>query len=145
MTATVPDSRRDDTVETLHGVSIADPYRWLEDPDSLETVDWVRRQNAVTADYLDALADRPWFSRTMLRIIQRPRAGVPMRRSGHFLVSRNDGTQNQDVWFVADSLDELLSGGRVLIDPNSFSASGTSSLGSLTVSPDGRTVAYSVS
>ena len=81
----------------------------------------------------------------MLQILQRPRAGVPMRRAGHYLVSRNDGTQNQDVWFVADSLDELLSGGRVLIDPNTFSADGTSSLASLTVSPTGRTVAYGVS
>jgi prolyl oligopeptidase len=144
-TATVPDTRRDDTVETLHGVSVADPYRWLEDPDSAETVDWVRRQNAVTTDYLDALPDRSWFAETMLRIVQRPRAGVPMRRSEHYLVSRNDGTQNQDVWFVADSLDELLSGGRVLVDPNTFSTGGTSSLASLTVSPTGRTVAYGVS
>ncbi|HEY6685706.1 MAG TPA: hypothetical protein VI094_05795, partial [Propionibacteriaceae bacterium] len=50
-----PDTRRDDLVEVLHGRAIADPYRWLEDPDSDETADWVKRQNEFTAAYLDSL------------------------------------------------------------------------------------------
>ena len=56
-----PETRRDDVVEVLHGRSIADPYRWLEDPDSAETADWVKRQNEFTAAYLESLPDRPWF------------------------------------------------------------------------------------
>ena len=58
---------------------------------------------------------------------------------------RNDGSQNQDVIYVASSLEELLAGGRVLVDPNTFSPDGTSSLASLTVSGDGQLVAYGVS
>ena len=142
---TYPRTRRDDTVERLHGRSIPDPYRWLEDPDSAETIDWVRRQNAVTEEHLAALEERPWFAATMAAVLARPRAGTPRRRSGRYLVARNDGRQEQDVWYVADSLDDLLAGGRVLVDPNTFSADGTSSLANLTLSPDGRRLAYGVS
>ena len=143
--ARFPETRRDDVVEVLHGQRIADPYRWLEDPDSAETADWVKRQNEFTTRYLESLPDRGWFLDTMQQIMGQPRAGVPFKRAGHYFVSRNDGRQNQDVIFVASSLQELLAGGRVLIDPNTFSADGTSSLTSLTVSGDGQLVAYGVS
>ena len=143
--ARYPETRRDDVVEVLHGRSIADPYRWLEDPDSAETADWVKRQNEFTAAYLESLPDRPWFLDTMQQVMRQPRAGVPFKRAGHYFVTRNDGTQNQDVIYVASSLEELLAGGRVLVDPNTFSDDGTSSLTSLTVSGNGQLVAYGVS
>ena len=53
-----PRTRRDDTVETLHGQQVADPYRWLEDPDSAETRAWVAAQNRHTRAHLDALPSR---------------------------------------------------------------------------------------
>jgi prolyl oligopeptidase len=140
-----PNTRRDDITEVRHGRTIADPYRWLEDPDSAETAAWVTEQNAVTEDYLAALPDRAWFTATMQAVINRPRAGTPFKRAGWYFVTRNDGTQNQDVVFVAESLPELLAGGRILIDPNTFAADGTSSLASFTVSPDGMLAAYGVS
>jgi prolyl oligopeptidase len=140
-----PETRRDDLIEVLHGQPIADPYRWLEDPDSAETAEWVKRQNELTARYLESLPDRPWFLETMQQVMKQPRAGVPFKRAGLYFVSRNDGSQDQDVIFVAPSLQELLAGGRVLVDPNTFSPDGTSSLSSLTVSGDGRLVAYGLS
>ncbi|ONI69631.1 S9 family peptidase [Kribbella sp. ALI-6-A] len=139
-----PSSRRDDVVDLLHGREIADPYRWLEDPDSADTKDWVNRQNAFTEAELASYEERPWFQRTMSAILARPRAGVPVRKSGWYFVGRNDGTQAQDVVYVAESLAELLTGGRVLIDPNTLSEGGTDSLGSFTVSPDGKYFAYGV-
>jgi len=141
---TYPESRRDGVVETLHGHQIADPYRWLEDPDSPGTQDWVTRQNAHTEAELSAYPERDWFQRTMSAILARPRAGVPVKKSGWYFVGRNDGTQAQDVVYVAESLDELLSAGRVLIDPNTLSADGTDSLGSFTISPDGKYFAYGI-
>ena len=94
------------------------PYRWLEDPDDPETVDWVERQNEVSEAYLASLPERPWFVRTMSAVLHRPRAGVPFCRGGRYVVARNDGHTDQDIWYVADSLDELRAGGRVLVDPN---------------------------
>ena len=82
----------------LHGRPIADPYRWLGDPDSAETADWVKVQNEFTASYLESLPDRPWFLDTMQQVMKQPRAGVPFKRAGHYcFVSKNNGTQNQDV------------------------------------------------
>jgi len=143
--ARYPETRRDDVVDVLHGRTIADPYRWLEDPDSVETAEWVKRQNESTAGYLESLPDRPWFLDTMQQVMRQPRAGVPFKRAGHYFVTRNDGSQNQDVTYVASSLAELLAGGRVLVDPNTFSDDGSSSLASLTVSGNGQLVAYGVS
>ncbi|MFI6825913.1 prolyl oligopeptidase family protein [Kribbella sp. NPDC050241] len=144
MTAAYPESRRDDVVDTLHGHQIADPYRWLEDPDSAETQDWVRRQNEFTQAELSTYPERVWFEATMSAILARPRAGVPAKKAGWYFAGRNDGTQAQDVVYVAESLEELLDGGRVLIDPNTLSADGTDSLGSFTVSPDGKYFAYGI-
>ncbi len=141
---TYPESRRDEVVETLHGREIADPYRWLEDPDATDTQDWVRRQNEFTQAELSGYPEREWFQTTMSAILARPRAGVPAKKAGWYLVGRNDGTQAQDVVYVAESLDELVARGRVLVDPNTLSADGTDSLGSFTVSPDGKYFAYGV-
>lgn len=144
-TPQVPDTRRDDTVETLHGRDVADPYRWLEDPDSPETKAWVVAQNDVSRGYLDALPSREWFHDTLRRIVGTPRAGTPDFAGDRYLVGRNDGTQQQDQWFVGDTLEELRGGGRLLVDPNTFADDGTSSLNQYDVSRDGRLLAYQVS
>lgn len=140
-----PETRRDDTVDHLHGRAVADPYRWLEDPDSEETRAWVAEQNEVSRGHLDALPTRDWFHRELTAIVGMPRAGTPDRLGDRYLVSRNDGSLQQDQWFVADSLDELVAGGRLLVDPNLFSTDGTSSLAGYDVSRDGHLLAYQVS
>ncbi|MDN5762665.1 MAG: prolyl oligopeptidase family serine peptidase [Microlunatus sp.] len=140
-----PVTRCADLVETLHGRQIADPYRWLESPDDPETVDWVKRQNEVTETYLSSLPERDWFKATMRSVLHRPRAGVPFCRGGRYVVSRNDGHTDQDVWYVADSLAELRTGGRVLIDPNRLSDDGLAALQTLTISENGRLAAFGVS
>jgi prolyl oligopeptidase len=140
-----PHSDRGPVVETLHGVRVADPYRWLEDPDSAQTKDWVAAQNAVTDVHLAGLASLSWFREQLSSIFDVPRAGVPRARGGRYLLDRNDGSQDQDVVTVADDLASLATGGRVLIDPSDFSPDGTASLRAAVLSPDGKWVAYKVS
>ena len=55
-----PETRRDDTAETLFGETIADPYRWLENDvrNDAEVAEWVERENAVTDAYLAQLPAR---------------------------------------------------------------------------------------
>ncbi|SDD75103.1 prolyl oligopeptidase [Auraticoccus monumenti] len=141
----VPETRRDETADLLHGRLVPDPYRWLEDPDSAETREWVRRQNEATAAALGRLPHRDWFAATMSTLMSRPTQGTPRRSHGLYLVNRNDGTQAQDVWYAADSLEELARGGHVLVDPNTLGDGQTAAVGSLSVSPDGSLVAWTVS
>ena len=137
-----PQTRRDDTIETLHGHEIADPYRWLEDPDSAETKAWVDEQRSATEAYLETLPSRDWFSKVMARVASRPRAGIPHEESGWYFLNRNDGSMPQDVWHVARTAEAVAEpGARVLLDPSTWSANGTSSLSTFTVSHDGRYVA----
>ena len=140
-----PHSERRPVVETLHGVEVADPYRWLEDPDSAQTKEWVAAQNAVTDEYLAGLGARRWFREQLSAILGVPRAGVPRACGGRYLLARNDGSQDQDVVTVAEDLTTLAAGGRVLIDPAEFSSDGTASLRAAVLSPDGKWVAYKVS
>jgi len=137
--------RNEQLVENLHGREIADPYRWLEDPDSAETRAWVAAQNEITEDHLATLPAREWFAERMKAIVHRPRAGTPLKKAGRFYLNRNDGSQNQDVWFVASSVEELESGGSVIIDPNALSADGTTSVSSFTVNSAGTILSYAKS
>ncbi|WP_040160930.1 prolyl oligopeptidase family serine peptidase [Nigerium massiliense] len=140
-----PTTRRDEVVEDHFGHEVADPYRWLEDADAAETAAWVKQQQEFTESELARLPERAWFAEELARIVGRCRAGVPRARGGRYFVSRNDGEQAQDVWFVADTLADLISGGTVVLDPNTWSADGADSLGFFTVSDDGRHLAYGVS
>lgn len=137
-----PHTRRDDLVENLHGTQVADPYRWLEDADDPAVTAWVAEQQAHAEAALSELPARAWFTELMGRIVARPRAGVPVERGGRWFVSRNDGTTAQDLWYTAPTLHELVAGGEVVLDPNSWSEDGTASLSTFSVARDGSLMAY---
>jgi len=134
-----PEAPRLDHVDVMHGVPVADPYRWLEDLDSPPTRAWVEAQNEVTADYLRNLAEREAIRRRLTELWQFERYGVPVREGGRYFFTRNDGLQDQSVLYLLETLDAQP---RVLIDPNALSQDGTIALTSFNVSPDGRLVAY---
>ncbi|WP_349826813.1 prolyl oligopeptidase family serine peptidase [Brevibacterium litoralis] len=140
-----PRTAEGEVVETLHGHEIADPYRWLEDPDSDATRTWVTEQNAYTESVFADYPDRAHFHDLMRGIVRRPQAGTPVKKGGTYFVARNDGTQDQFQVFAADTLDELRAGGRLVLDPNTWSTDGTSSMRSFSVSGDGKYLAYTVS
>ena len=137
-----PPTRADPLVETLHGVDVPDPYRWLEDIDAPETRAWIEAQNSHTRAWLDRWPGLPSMRDRLSQLIDHPRAGVPWHRAGRWFQLRNTGLQNQDVLYTMDAPDDE---GRVLLDPNTLSSDGTVALSGVSVSPDGALLAYATS
>ena len=136
-----PSSARGDTVDTYFGVEVADPYRWLEDPDSEATQAWIREQNALTRSWLDAVPERGAMKARLQELWNQERFEVPHEAGGTYFYSRNDGLQDQSVLHVATSLDAEP---RVLLDPNTLSDDGTVALASWNPSPDGTKLCYAL-
>ena len=138
-----PLTRRMDLVEPQFGIPVADPYRWLENDvrNDPEVRAWVTAQNEVTDKFLDALPLRDRFKARMTELYDYERFGVPRQEGGRYFYSRNDGLQNQSVLYVRDSVGGE---GRVLIDPNGWSADGATALAEWTPSDDGKLLAYAI-
>ncbi len=134
-----PTARKSDQVDDYHGTKVADPYRWLEDPDSDETRAWVQAQQEVTAKYYAEIPERQRILERLTELWNFERFGLPAERGGRYFYDRNDGLQNQSVIYVADSLDGAP---RELLNPNTLSADGTVALSGTALSEDGKSLAY---
>lgn len=139
-----PQTKTVDQVDELHGVKVADPYRWLETDtrQSTEVEQWVAAENKVTNEYLDAIPQRDPIKKRLTDLWNYERYGAPFKAPGRYFFFKNDGLQNQAVLYKQES---LTAEPAVLLDPNSWSKDGTIALGSISLSDDGRWLAYSVS
>jgi prolyl oligopeptidase len=137
-----PKTKRVDQVDDYFGVKVADPYRWLEDENSPETKQWVEAENRLTFGYLEQIPYRQQVKARIEKLFNYARYSAPYRRGSLYFFSKNDGLQNQSVVYVQKGLDGTP---EVLLDPNKFSADGTSRLGILSISKDGRYAGYGIS
>jgi len=129
-------------VDVYHGVSIADPYRWLEDTDSPETKAWVEAENRLSDSFLAGIPERPAIKNRLTQIWNFARYSAPFKEGGRYFYFQNTGLQNQSVLFVQDGRNAP---SRVLLDPNAFSTDGTVALSGASFSDDGTRLAYSIS
>lgn len=137
-----PASRTDAIIETLHGVPVPDPYRWLEDGEAAEVQRWTAAQNAVTEAYLGAVGGRDVIRERLDQLLTIGALSTPLPARGHYFYQRRDGRQNQPVLYVRDGLEGE---DRILLDPNSLSAEGTTALDWFHPSADGALMAYGLS
>lgn len=137
-----PKTRKSDQSDNYFGTKVADPYRWLENTDAPEVADWVEAENKVTFAYLDQIPYRAAVKDRLTKLLNYPKIGAPTRRGEWFLFSKNDGLQNQSVYYIQKSLNGTP---ELLLDPNKFTADGTSRLGAFSWSPNGKYIIYGVS
>ncbi|MFQ5675344.1 MAG: prolyl oligopeptidase family protein [bacterium] len=137
-----PQSKRIAQTDDYFGVTVADPYRWLEELDSPDTKAWVTAQNDLSRPYLEGIARRESIKERLTEVWNYERYGIPFKEGGKYFYTRNDGLQNQSVFYVADALDAEP---RVLIDPNVLRKDATMSLRGTSVSPNGQYIAYAIS
>ena len=137
-----PPSPRHDQVDFYHGVAVPDPYRWLEDPQSAASRQWIEAQNQVTSAYLETLAGRSAISDRLTQLWNFERYSTPFKQGGRYFYFKNDGLQNQSVLYTLPSLEAEP---RMLLDPNTLSEDGTVSLSGMAVSENGAYLAYGLS
>lgn len=137
-----PEAPHDNTVDTYFGEQVADPFRPLEDDNSVATEAWVNAENKLTRSYLDKMPQRNQYLKRLKEVSNYEKVYAPFYKYGKWYVYRNDGLQNQAVLYQMDRL-----GGerRVFLDPNKLSDDGTVALKNISFSHDGKYFAYVIS
>ncbi|KAL8524257.1 hypothetical protein ACS0TY_014003 [Phlomoides rotata] len=138
-----PIARRDESVvDNYHGAMVPDPYRWLEDPDSEETREFVEKQMKLTDSVLKTCQIREKLGERLTKLYDFPKYSTPFRAGDNYFYFHNTGLQPQSVLYVQDSLDAEA---EVLLDPNTLSDDGTVALSDYAVSEDAKYFAYGTS
>ncbi len=137
-----PESKKVEQVDDYFGTKVVDPYRWLEDETSLDTKAWVEAQNRVTFAYLDSIPYREKLKARLTQLYNYPRVSAPFHRGNTYFFTKNDGLQNQSVYYIQKGVNGKP---EEFLDPNKFSADGTSTLSAFSLSKDGKYLAYGIS
>jgi len=136
-----PTTEKRVVIDSYFGTDIQDPYRWLEDDLSEETMDWVNNQNKTTFNYLNSIPYKRNIKKRLEQIWNYEKRTSPFNEGDYTYYYKNNGLQNQYVVYrKKDSEDE-----EVFLDPNSFSEDGTISLTGLDFSKNENLVSYSIS
>ncbi|MCD6162018.1 MAG: S9 family peptidase [candidate division Zixibacteria bacterium] len=134
-----PVSKTVDVADTLHGVVVPDPYRWLEDTDDPDVQTWTDAQNLLTRSYLDKIPDREKILSRLEETWNYPTQTLPKKCKERYFILKNEGLQNHYVLYSKRNLDGVET---AVIDPNAWSEDGTSAMDWWTPSDDGSFVAY---
>jgi len=129
-----PSAPTDSTVvDNYFGISVRDIYRPLENDTAAATLAWVKAENAVTDAYMNGIPFLGKLRSRMAQIVNYKATSLPsLEKDGKYYYFENDGSQNQSVLYVKDT---LTGEGRVLLDPNKLSKDGTVALSDINFDP----------
>jgi len=136
-----PPAPREDRVEELHGERVSDPYRWLEDADSDQTLQWQQAQDELFVRHSQGWSTREQFALRISHLLRTGHEGPPALRGDRTFFTRRLPDQEHAVLLVRDADGAE----RVLVDPMHRDARGLVTLDAWQPSKDGRFVAYQVS
>ncbi|HSQ20491.1 MAG TPA: S9 family peptidase, partial [Blastocatellia bacterium] len=134
-----PTTRVDEVTETIHGINITDPYRWLEDQNSPDTRAWISAQNEYSASVLGSLPNRSRIRDRLTQLLKVDTISPPFARGGRYFLAKRRADQNQAVIYVRTGLNGK---DEVLLDPNTMSADQTTSVQIQDISQDGKLLVY---
>lgn len=134
-----PDTKRDSVTETMHGVTIADPYRWLEDQKSADTRAWINEENTYTHALLDGRAGRDKLEARFAQLRKVNAIALPIERSGRYVYRKRLADQDQYAIYSRNGADGKE---EVLIDPNPMSPDHSTNVEPMDLSHDGKILAY---
>ena len=127
--------------ETIHGVTLTDPYRWLEDAKSPETRAWIAEQMKYTEKYLSQVKIRPQIIQDLARLERVESYDIPTERGGRYFFKKRLADENQGSIYVRHGLH----GEDVrLIDATKLSADQNTSVQINDISKDGTLLVYGI-
>ncbi|MBP1968423.1 prolyl oligopeptidase [Virgibacillus natechei] len=132
--------KKDNIVEDFYGTKVADPYRWLEDSSSLETVEWGNSLAAQCDTYFSQAESKAFDKQRLEELWNYPKFFVPKQVKSNLFYQKNDGLQNQAVLYKRGEEQDA-----VVVDPNTLSEDGTIAMTNYAFSNDGAYIAYATS
>ena len=127
--------------EVLHGVSITDPYRWLEDQDTPRTRQWIEEQTQYAREYLDRLPERPKIRERIREFLALETYDSLQKAGNRYFFRKRLADQEQPCIRMregADGEDQLL------VDPAEHGAGKYTAVKPMRVSPNGRLLLFEV-
>ncbi|AOV09260.1 prolyl oligopeptidase family serine peptidase [Sporosarcina ureilytica] len=135
--------RKDNVVDDFFGVQVADPYRWLENENLQETMEWTDYQNAKTQSYLQKTGHYEEVKKTLTTLYNYKKYYLPQKEGEYYYFYKNDGLQDQPVLYKSKIVNDESS--EIVLDPNTLSEKGTAAITSLSFNQDGSLLAYAIS
>src|SRR5687768_6635050 len=94
------ETRNVEQVDTYHGTTVSDPYRWLEDDTSAETAAWVQAQNKITFPYVEKSPFRAQLQARVKELNDYEKYTAPSRKGPYVFFRKNSGLQDQSVLYI---------------------------------------------
>jgi prolyl oligopeptidase len=128
-----PPPRAEPLSETVHGITLADEYRWMEDPANRdEMIAFIAQENARTRAMLDALPERAWFAQRISEISSGlDRLGAVVQCGETTLIRRIGAGDRLAKLYLRDA-----GGERLFLDPVAVAGNELASFGAVEFSTD---------
>jgi prolyl oligopeptidase len=139
-----PYTRAEAIEDTIFGVKVKDPYRWLEDVKSTEVQTWMADQDSYTRKELAKLPNRAWLEKRLKELYYVESIGVPTHKGKNYFYTRRAIGQEKAVVYTKTIPKKGDPIEKAILDPNTMSKDGTTSLGVWVPSPDGKKMVYAL-
>ncbi len=134
-----PETKQIEQVDNYFGTEVADPYRWLEDPDDPQTDKWIDAQNATTNEYLSQIPFRQSINERLASLVNYAKYEAAKQQGEYIYYEANEGSLNQPIIYRQKGMDAKP---EIILDPNKLSTDGTTSVTFWNFSHDGKYMAY---
>jgi prolyl oligopeptidase len=141
LTPAPPFSATQPVTDIIHGVSVTDPYRWLERSDSPETRRWLEQQTRYARAYLDSIPGRDRIRKRIREFLAVETYDSVQKAGSRYFFRKRLPDQEQPCIYLREGADGE---DRLLIDPSEGGTGKYTAVKPLRVSPDGRLLLYEV-
>jgi prolyl oligopeptidase len=138
---TPPPTKAVPVTETLHGVKITDPYRWLENQDAPETRAWLAQQDQFARGFLDAIPGRDHLRQSLEGLLKIDSMSSPILRNKRYFFTRRLASEDRRSLLMRRGFND---NDEILVDPATISPDPTTSVDYDYVTADGSLVAIGI-